>query len=208
MISGIELVGLISAIISILQASIEVYNGVSSSSDLPPSFRDVALRLPLILDTLRIAQEGLIDNESDESLESLRSCLEICQQKSLELERTFRDLLLPAHASRVVRLYNALKATMKADKVRDLGKGISEDLQALTANHAIQATTRSQMKKLMRKLEEGYVSYNGPSISMRNIGPGNQVSYSGIGNQNISAGSQVNGVFHGSFTFTSTADRP
>ncbi|RSL87741.1 hypothetical protein CDV31_016204 [Fusarium ambrosium] len=67
-----EVTGVISAIITIIEASIKIYRTASEASGLPQSFRDAASRLPLVQDTLKLAVDGLaeeaLDAESQASL--------------------------------------------------------------------------------------------------------------------------------------------
>jgi hypothetical protein len=51
--SGLEVIGGISAVISIIDASIKIYNSARNDKKLPDTFEAVGCRLPIILDTLR-----------------------------------------------------------------------------------------------------------------------------------------------------------
>ncbi|KAK7422485.1 hypothetical protein QQZ08_009473 [Neonectria magnoliae] len=59
--SGGEVLGLISGIIAIVDATLKVYNAYSSASSLPSTFRDVAARLLLVQDTLCAVLDDLTD---------------------------------------------------------------------------------------------------------------------------------------------------
>lgn len=202
--SGAEVVGLLSAIIGIIDASVKVYDAFKSATGVPSSFHDVALRLPLAQDTLQMAWEGLDEFENDRSLRMMASCLQSCQQKATKLQGIFEGLAISEDRPRVVRLVNAWRATRKAGKVQTLSQGISDDLQALTANHAIRAATRSQMKELVDKMEARQQSTGRPHVSLHNDGSGRIISHSGVGDQNISGGPQYKGVFQGSFNFNTS----
>lgn len=202
-----DVVGLISSIISIIDASMKVYDAFKSASSLPSSLHDVASRLPLIQDTLQIAQEGMIDVQSDLSLKNMTSCLESCRRKAEKTQSIFSNLAVPDESARVLRFYIAWRATTKAEKVATLSRGISEDLQVLTANHAIRAAKRSEMKELIAKLDSGRTASRVALISMSNRGSGMIITHSGVGDQNISHGSQISGVFEGPVNFSSGSTR-
>lgn len=202
--SGVEVVGLISAIIGIIDTSIKIYNAFKSASGLPSSLHDVASRLPLIQETLQIAKDGMVNVQSELSLKNMTSCLESCQQKAEKIKLIFSNLAVLNNSARIFRLYNAWRATTKAEKVATLSKEISEHLQVLTANHAIQAATRSQMDEVIAKLDPGRANSRGVSVSFSNWGSGRVITHSGVGDQKISGGSQISGVFEGPVNFSSS----
>ena len=85
--SGLAVIGGISAVIGIIDASIKTYNSARKDLKLPEAFEAVGRRLPIILDTLQICKNHLapiqgsmpadvcaalerILNASDETLEN------------------------------------------------------------------------------------------------------------------------------------------
>ena len=205
--SGAEVIGLISAIISIVDASLKVYNAVRDVSGLPPAIRDVASRLPLIQGSLQSAMDGIAEDSqhSEQSFEDMKTCLKSCHQKAQALEEAFRDLLPPPDAKGTERVLKAIRATKQGSKIQGLERGIVKDLQVLTANHAIRSATRAQMKELIESVErlEAHQEDQGsrPSILIRNTGSGTQIIQSADGDQNVSGGPQLSGVFNGPFNF-------
>ncbi|KAE9375035.1 hypothetical protein N431DRAFT_557190 [Stipitochalara longipes BDJ] len=106
--SGIEIIGLIDAIIGIIDTALKVYNAASSTSGLPAAFRDVAMRLPLLKDTLTTALEPLAEDNSARERESgpgdaAKMILMACRDKAAALEQIFRAVIPPAGASVVER---------------------------------------------------------------------------------------------------------
>lgn len=57
--SGLEIVGLISAVISIIEAVEIIYNGIRDTRNLLWAFREVVKKFPLVRDTLRIAERQI-----------------------------------------------------------------------------------------------------------------------------------------------------
>ncbi|KAF3765988.1 hypothetical protein M406DRAFT_29197, partial [Cryphonectria parasitica EP155] len=146
--SGIEVLGLISSIISVIDASLEIYNAVKDASGLPASFRDVASRLPVIKITIRKAIDEFHTNESDDFYKDMKPSLEMCKEKVEELEGIFRHAMRSSEASRIAKSLNAIRTIRKAERVMLLKTGIMEDLQVLTANQTIRTATRAQVQEL------------------------------------------------------------
>lgn len=65
--SGVEVVGLISAIIGIIGAIENVYNSLRDAKNLPQAFGEVAIKLPLIWNTLQIAETHIGANPDEEA---------------------------------------------------------------------------------------------------------------------------------------------
>ncbi|UPK93046.1 hypothetical protein LCI18_003981 [Fusarium solani-melongenae] len=199
-----EVTGVISAIITIIEASIKIYRTASEASGLPQSFRDAASRLPLVQDTLKLAVDGLAEEALDaESQASLGAVLEKCTDRAAELLEIFQTVITPTGASRTEKYLRALKTIPQAEKVETLMEGIMADLQLVATNHAVKAATRKQMETLMNRIEIDDEPCPSPII-LNNSGSGRQFVHSGIGHQNIASGAatQINGSFNGgTFSF-------
>ncbi|VUC26960.1 unnamed protein product [Clonostachys rosea] len=198
--SGMEIIGVASGIITFLSACIELTRAAEDASGLPPAFRDAAARLPLISDSFALARQGLETDQAEgpnESLTSLKTLLQSAEAKALVLRDLFAAVVPAAEMSRPKRYLQALKTIPKADSVEKLVDGITRDLQALTANYVIKSAARAQIGHNLEQMTENY-SGEGLSVSLRNTGSGKQFVYSGIGNQNVATGKavQVNGATH------------
>jgi N-terminal domain on NACHT_NTPase and P-loop NTPases len=201
--SGVEVISLVSAIISLLNTTLQIYNVAKDGSGLPASFRDVASRLPLVQDTLNSTLQSFEeDTPSPESQKAIKVVLEACEDKAAALEKIFRAVIPPAGSSRVERYRKALLTIPKADKVETLMSGILADLQVLTGNHAIKTATRVQIQKLIDVAQRDRFVET-PSGQFNNMGSGSQIVHSGDGNQNINFGTgpQINGEVSGQFYF-------
>ncbi|PTB64882.1 hypothetical protein BBK36DRAFT_1142809 [Trichoderma citrinoviride] len=209
--SGVELLGLITGIITLIDASVKIYKAAEDASGLPPSFRDIAARLPLIQESLMLAGEGLeADSLSGKPHAALKQVLESCKARAASLRDVFQSVIPPADASPAIRRLKALKMMAKASKVGGLVDGIAGDLQVLTANHAFKAATRTQIAALaadINKKEEVKPAQEGRggAPNMWDKGSGLQYVHTGAGNQNIASdrATQVNGTFQGgTFNFS------
>ncbi|KAI1209727.1 uncharacterized protein F4807DRAFT_426098 [Annulohypoxylon truncatum] len=213
--SGAEVVGLISGIIAIIDASLKLYEAIDDSAGLPQSFRDVATRLPLIHDTLETASTGLAEEEDAPPTTSriaLVKMLESCRDKAAELKKVLQAVMPAAGASRTERWAKALRTVPNADKVENLMNGILRDLQVLIGNRSVKAATQAQVARLIDEMKRGGKADGGssPAISLHNASTGSQYVHSGHGNQNIANGGgiQVNGQSTGPFYFGRTWGNP
>ncbi|KAK4235190.1 hypothetical protein C8A03DRAFT_18031 [Achaetomium macrosporum] len=144
--SGAELIGIFSGIVSIAQASIKIYQAVDDASGLPRSFHDVVARLPIVQSTLEAAAAGIAEEEeAGDSLASARlraalsKVLESCRDKAAALNKVLQAIMPTAGAKRMERYLKALKTIPNADKVENLMDGILRDLQVLTVNQTVNA---------------------------------------------------------------------
>ncbi|KAM6535843.1 hypothetical protein FALCPG4_005377 [Fusarium falciforme] len=199
-----EVTGVISAIITIIEASIKIYRTAADASDIPQSFRDAASRLPLVQDTLKLATDGFAEDALDpQSYVSLSAVLDKCTDRVAVLLDIFQLVIVPARASRAERYLRALKTIPQAEKVESLMEGIMVDLQLLATNHAVKAATRKQMERLISKIEVDHEPCH-PPIILKNWGSGRQFVHNGTGHQNVASdtATQINGSFHGgTFSF-------
>lgn len=208
--SGAELIGIISGIISIVDASLKIYEAVEDASGLPRCFRNVAARLPVVQDTLETARASLEEEEEEENKEelsrvksrdALAKILESCYDKATVLNKTLQTIMPTQGASKTKRCVKAIKMIPAADKIDSLMNGILHDVHVLAANHSVKSATRTQIKDLVdmiRKVEKRESIYTGhrATVSLCNTGRGSQFIYDGQGNQNVSLGTgmQFNGT--------------
>lgn len=208
--SGVEIIGLISSIITLIDASVTIYKTLEGGPGLPLSFRDSAARLPLIQDSLTLVRQNLdADASSAASHAALKQVLEACAGRATALHDVFQIMIPPVSVSPLTRGLIIMKAMSKANYVDKLVGGIMEDLQVLTANHAVKAATRTQIEALMAEIkqrEEAVVQEgHGEAVSVRDAGLRRQYVYNGVGNQNIASdkATQINGTsVGGTFNFS------
>ncbi|KAK3346563.1 hypothetical protein B0T25DRAFT_552317 [Lasiosphaeria hispida] len=216
--SGAEVIGVISAIVAILDAATKVYAAAKDASGLPSSFRSAAQRLPLVMDTLRAAKDGLKPTAAEDSYSSLVLVLESCEKKARSLQKVFQLVAPAPGASTPRRVATAMRALNKSKKVDELMKGIMDDIQLLAGNHAINSATRAQINDLTKAVESASASavqiskHRSPRLhgSIVNYGDGAQTIHNGVGSQNITTGGapQFNGTFTGSFSFSPPGTPP
>jgi hypothetical protein len=143
-------IGIISGIIAVIDATINVYDAATDASGLPEVFRDVAKRLPLVQKTLQAVQGYLERNPNDASCDGMKLVLEGCKEKANRLATIFEKVVPPADASRTERYLLATRNLGKGDTVESLMKGILDDVHLLTGNRITNLPTRAEIEGLIR----------------------------------------------------------
>lgn len=190
--SGMEIIGLISAIISIIDGSIKVYEALKQTPSLPKFMTEAASRLPLIRETLEIAKDG-VDEYSGavKAHKALMAVLTSCMAKMTKMDKILRDALPAEGATKTKRYLKAVRSMPKADDIERLMDEIIRDLQVLTTNRAVQAATRSQINQVITEMEKWRGLEAGSGIILRNIGSGSQYAHTGFGDQTQVSGKSV-----------------
>ncbi|RYP69543.1 hypothetical protein DL771_006058 [Monosporascus sp. 5C6A] len=108
--SGAEVIGLISGVIAIVNATIKVHAAAADASGLPEAFNDVATRLPLVRNTLQTICGHLnTTNPDEESCKAMKPVLERCEDRAKRLEQIFGKVVPQADASRMERYWRAAR---------------------------------------------------------------------------------------------------
>src|SRR5271170_1325665 len=96
--SGAEagfVVGLISGVISIIEATKTVYDAAKDAKGQPEAFRQVAARLPLVIEILHSAKARAqaLDETAEEAEEALEHILKSCKAKAEKLQEIFQKVI-------------------------------------------------------------------------------------------------------------------
>ena len=132
--SGAEasfVVGLISGVLTIIKATKTVYDAAKDAQGQPEAFRQVAARLPLIINILDAAgkRAHTLDETAQEALETL---LEACKVKAEALQKIFRKVVRKDDDKWYDRYKKAVVGTLgKQSRVEGLMEGILKDIQVL-----------------------------------------------------------------------------
>jgi hypothetical protein len=148
--SGAEagfVVGLISGVISIIEATKTVYDAAKDAKGQPEAFRQVAARLPLVIEILHSAKERThtLDETAQEALEPI---LESCKAKAENLKKIFQKVIRKDDDKWYDRYKKALSTLGKGDKVECLMEGILKDIQVLACKRLKGTTTKTQVKEI------------------------------------------------------------
>ncbi|KAL2751848.1 hypothetical protein ACRALDRAFT_1083796, partial [Sodiomyces alcalophilus JCM 7366] len=203
--SGAEaatVVGLVTGIITLLGTIRSIHSGVKDARGLPEAFHQVAERLPLAQDTLKVIEAYIDDRIAHgDTCEAMRPTVEACKEKACRLEKIFEKVAPQPDASRLDRYRSVARLLGKGSRVESLMTGILADLQLLAQAHGLRATAVTaaevdgKLADAIRELAEAPPSLPEPeddvSITQSHWGSGHNI-----------AGDFVQGSKIGSFSGT------
>ncbi|KAI9674629.1 MAG: hypothetical protein M1829_003711 [Trizodia sp. TS-e1964] len=190
--SGAEaafVVGLISGVISIIEATKTVYDAAKDAKGQPEVFRQVAARLPLVIEILHSAEKKTqtLDETAQEALEPI---LESCKAKAENLKKIFQKVIRKDDDKWHDRYKKALGAIGKGDKVECLMEGILKDTQVLASERLMGTATEAQVKEIeeaIKQMNEMPSSLPDQAGSQTHSGSGDNIGiFGGSGSVNIS----------------------
>ena len=193
---AIAVLGIISSVISIIDAAKQVHDGASNAVGLPEAFREVAGRLPLVTAILKSAEQPIRDGKLDEaSCEAIKPLVEECKSRAKALDDMFQKVLPPDDASRLDRYIRAAKTLGKGGKVETLMKGLLDDVTLLASRHGLETATAHQLDQVENAIQE--LSTMEPSVpdsefqettfTNNNFGDGPMTNNNVSGNQKYQA---------------------
>ncbi|KAH8797868.1 hypothetical protein F5884DRAFT_825522 [Xylogone sp. PMI_703] len=142
--------GIISSIISIVDATKQVYEAVEDEAGLPTNFKKSATKLPLISKLLEDA-ERYVNNVADESVKAaFTPTLEDCKVQATHLQELFEKVMPEEGDSRWERYVKAARTIGKGGRVESLVGRILDDLQLLTTKFP-ENRLKENKDKLLRK---------------------------------------------------------
>ncbi|KAK5280119.1 hypothetical protein LTR14_012284, partial [Exophiala xenobiotica] len=155
--SGMEVIGAISAVISIIDASIKIYESAQKDLKLSEAFKIVGSRLPILLDTLQTCKSHLQpirDSLPADVCEALEKILEACDERAGKLRQIFEKVLPGEHDAWEKRYVKVVKRFGKGNKVEELMVSITEDVQLVVNHHAVKSAKPEQMAELEMIVKE------------------------------------------------------
>ncbi|BAE64782.1 unnamed protein product [Aspergillus oryzae RIB40] len=178
--SGVELLGVLSAVITVLDATTTLYQRARKDIRLSETFEVAARRLPVllhILQTFKSTLEPLKDSLSSDVCEALEETLNSCEEKARRLSEIFTKVLSgPTDSVSWRQRYSKIVHRLgQRNKVDLLMIAITQDVQLLVNYHC--DTTL---------LEDGF------SLSFHSSGAQNNNVNSGNGQLNTGNGQQIN----------------
>ncbi|KAF5565551.1 Pfs NB-ARC ankyrin-domain-containing protein [Fusarium napiforme] len=201
--SGIEAVGLVSGILTILETIGKLSDAIKNAKDLPPAFREVADKLPIVRDILQAVEKHLSTSSDQGTDEAIKAVLKHCRDKAEKLEKLFKAVDPSEDTSSFRRYSSMVRSLGKGHRVEVLSKGMMEDVKLLVQNHAAQAATETQVAKLSEAIQE--ISSVEPSlaeeeaVTQTHYGSGDNVAGNKhVGNHNEYSGSGT--AYFGSVT--------
>jgi hypothetical protein len=199
--SGAEaslVLGIIAAVITIVDTTKQVYGAASNLHGLPAAFEEVAGRLPIVQNILRTAHQQIKAGEVDEeTCKGMQPIVEACKEKAERLQQLFQKVLPAENARRMERYRKAVKTIGKGSRVESWMKGMLVDVQLLASDHGIKTATKAEVEEIAKAITEVSAlppstdeqSPYGKSYTNINEGEGTIISHQGEGNQFTSTGS-------------------
>ncbi|EFR01949.1 SesA protein [Nannizzia gypsea CBS 118893] len=206
--SGIEAIGLISGIISIVDTAIKLHDALKNADCLPRAFQEVALRLPVVKDTLTTVKGHLEENGGDAAtFQAIMPVIEGCSDNAEALKNILQEVMVSPDHSRLQRYRLAIRRLGKGSQVEELMKTLLENVQLLAGNRAIKAATEAQVSEVLEAIHAlSDVPPSAPdtpgSVSFAHYGTGSQFNNADGGTQNNNTGSGRQYIAH-SMTFGS-----
>ncbi|KGO78557.1 Tetratricopeptide-like helical [Penicillium italicum] len=155
--SGLEVIGGISAIIALLETSIKFYDSTRNDIKLPETFESVRHRLPVILHILQTCQNNLEpgkDSMPADVCDALENILDSCCEKARKLREIFESVIPGEQDTREKRYAKVIRRLGKGNKVEDLMTALTQDVQLIVNNNAVNSATPGQNAELEEILKE------------------------------------------------------
>ncbi|KAJ5161709.1 hypothetical protein N7492_007101 [Penicillium capsulatum] len=200
--SGLEVIGGISAVISILDASIKAYDSARNDIKLSETFDIVRRRLPVILDTLKTCKSHMESKKESipkDVCEALEKTVDDCDTKATNLRGIFERIIPGPRDTWTKRYLKVLRRLGKGNKVEELMLRLTEDVQLIVNHDAIRSANQPQKVELEAIIDEmksvtssvpdeessamNSSSAGGPQTTNVNNGTGKQYNNSGNGKQ-------------------------
>ncbi|PSK34861.1 hypothetical protein B9Z65_1444 [Elsinoe australis] len=195
---AITVVGLIAAVITIIDTSRSLYDAAGSARGLHEAFRAVSQNISLVLTILRDCQaiqerndetykttkDAELKRKLTDSAEAVRPIMTTCKDNAQHLKDIFEKVIPGDEAGRLERYKKAAQAAVSGKKrrVEDLMKEILQQLQLLHTSQFFreEANRRSdEIQKVIARLEElpsslaeedgRYMHYGSGSLNVNSV---------------------------------------
>lgn len=155
--SGLDVIGGISAVITLLGASIRIYDSAQNDAKLSKTFEVVRRRLPVILHILQRCKDNLEptkDSMPSDVCMSLEKILDSCDEKARKLREIF-EKVIPGEKDKWEKRYaKVIRRLGKGNKVEELMAMLTQDVQLLVNNNAVKSATPERNIELEGLLQE------------------------------------------------------
>jgi DNA repair exonuclease SbcCD ATPase subunit len=171
---------IIAGIIAIVDSILATYSAIREIKGLPKAFEEVERNLPLVKETLQIAEQQLHDNSpSDAEKRAIEPIITACESKLKELNKILTKIQKQKKEgngeiedwSSLAKLYQKVVVPMgKAHRVESLMSAMIDSLKALAIHQMFKAATQPQVVKLEEAIKK--LSQAEPSIPDSDFEPG------------------------------------
>ncbi|KAJ5778860.1 hypothetical protein N7457_006580 [Penicillium paradoxum] len=204
-----EVLGAISAVVSLIEVSIKIYDGARKDIKLPETFDAVRHQLPVILDILTKCKSHLerrADSLAENVCEALEKIIESCEDEVTKLKNIFEKMITGDGDSWKKRYWKLVKRLGKGNKVEELMESITKQVQLLVNHNSVRSGNQQQNAQLqeilreMKSIESSEEEHTGIYISNGDGTQTNNINRDG-GNLHNHTGTYANSGHVGSQTF-------
>ncbi|OQE94229.1 hypothetical protein PENNAL_c0004G02119, partial [Penicillium nalgiovense] len=182
--AGLKVISGISAIITLLDASIKFYDSTRNDIKLPETFESVRHRLPVILHILQTCQNNLEpgkDSMPSDVCDAYEKILDACNEKAQKLREIFEMVILGEKDTWEKRYAKAIRRLGKGSKVEELMATLTQDVQLVVNHHAVNSATPEQnveIEDILKEMKSVKSSSSGGAQTNKiNSGSGQQISH-------------------------------
>ncbi|KAF3481566.1 kinesin light chain [Arthroderma uncinatum] len=149
--SGLEVIGGISAVIAIIDASIKIYKSAKKDTKLSETFKATGRQLPIILDTLQTCKEQLEPSKDSipaDDCTALEGIIYSCEETAEKLKKVF-DKVIPGESDTWEKRYTkTIQRLGKGSEVEELMISITQDVQHIVNNRVVKSVKPEQNAEL------------------------------------------------------------
>ncbi|KAM0169104.1 hypothetical protein ACHAPF_010290 [Botrytis cinerea] len=146
--------GIISSIIAIIDATKQIYDAVEDEGGLPENFKKSSAKLPLISNLLRDAERYVDDMTNEVDKSAFLLTLKDCKFQASQLKKLFEKVIPEEGASRMDRYIKAVRTIGKDSQVESLMKGILYDLQLLATSFPVKPSNEYQLAQAIEEVSK------------------------------------------------------
>jgi hypothetical protein len=192
-----DIIGTISAIITLAETSIKIYDSAQRDINLSKTFEVVRRRLPVIIHTLATCKSNLELQGCpipEDVCQALDKSLDVCEVKALKLWGIFEKVIPGESDTRDQRYLKHLRRLGKGNKVEEIMLGLTEDVQLIVNHEVVRSADQHQNAELenivreMKSVISLVSNENGSEMSFTS-GGGAQTN---LNNINRDSGQQIN----------------
>lgn len=155
--SGLEVIGGISAVIAIIDGSVKVWDSARKDIKFSKTFEIVANQLPILRDTLQTCHthfEPIKTTLPADAAQGLLKTVNSCKSNAEKLDNIFQETIPGEHEQWYERYRKVARRLGKGNKVEELMKAITEDVQNLVNYHTVKSTSPELYTKLQELMKE------------------------------------------------------
>lgn len=196
--TGIEIIGLVAAILGVIETINHVYAALKDRNDLPEAFKQVNARMSLVEATLQTAKTQTRNIQDESEAKSVEETLTRCKLKLTQLSDIFNKIL-QAKGQPVLDAYRREVLHLgKKHRVENLMESVLEDTRQLATFQVFKTATGDQVVEELKKAQEemAKIARENPSLPDSDFasqsptftshwGKGHIVNQSGTGNTHV-----------------------